>query len=154
MAFTNPTTPNLADFTAFCYAQGVPAADLPSNSDWLAWGFGYASNIALVPPSNMPAILYVMAVYQLGMHWLIKWAQDIPPYSFFLNARKLYGMANGAFTPGIVNSTSDQGTSTGLAVPQAIQNLTLQGLDLMRTPWGLAYLEYAQAYGPNVVEVS
>ncbi len=152
MSFANPNEPNLPDFTTFVYGQGVPAADLPSTSQYLQWTFTLASGDALVPPGDMPAILYVLAVYNLGMHQLIKMAKDIDGQTFFTDTRKTLSL--NAFSFGVVTSTGDNADSTTLTVPDWLKDATLQTLDLLRTPWGREYVQYAQSYGPNIVGVS
>lgn len=66
---------------------------------------------------------------------------------FFFAARRGYKIAG--FVPGVVTSTSDQGTSVGLLVPDAFKGLTIMDLQLLRTPYGRAYLSLAQDAGPN-----
>ena len=90
MAFVDPTQPNLADFTTFVYNQGVPQIDLPTDSQYLQWAFTMAMNLALQSPCSVPAIVYVLAVYNLGMHRLLKVAQDIPPSTFFATQRTAF----------------------------------------------------------------
>jgi hypothetical protein len=72
--------------------------------------------------------------------------------AFFKNLRQQFNLLS--FIPGIVTSASDQGTQASLTVPDAFKNLTMQDLDLIKTPWGRAYLFYAQKAGPTVVGVS
>jgi len=76
MAFTNPTTPNLADFITFCQAQGVVAGYLDPLSPYFSWAFTHALDITISVP-QMPSAEYVLAVYNLGMHWLVSTAQDV-----------------------------------------------------------------------------
>ena len=152
MAFVDPTTPNLADFTTYVQNQGVSVAVLPVNSEYLTWALTYAENVALLPPALMPSIVYVIAVYQLGMHHLLKIAQDQPGQTFFTTQRTTYKLLT--FTPGVVGAASDEGTAETLLVPDFMKGLTLSALDLLKTPWGRDYLDYAQQYGPNIVGVS
>lgn len=152
MSFTDPTQPNLADFTTFVYNQGVPESDLPNNSQYLQWAFTMAMNLALVAPCSVPSIVYVLAVYNLGMHRLLKVAQDIPPSTFFSTQRANFKLMS--LVAGVVQSSSDNVTSNSLVVPDFFKNLTMQDLDLLKTPWGQEYLAYAQQFGPDVVGVS
>jgi hypothetical protein len=152
MTFANPSTPNLADFTVFCYAQGVPQGDLPSDSDYLQWAFDIAMGVALVPPADMPPIQYVLAAYNLGMHQLLKIAQDQPGQTFFAQQRTAFKMLT--FQAGPVGASADQSTSNTLVAADFIKGLTMQGLDLLNTPWGREYLAYAQMAGPNAFGVS
>jgi hypothetical protein len=152
MAFVNPTTPNLADFTTFVYEQGVPQVDLPSNSVYLTWALTYAENIALIPPGDMPSIIYVLAVYNLGMHHLLMIAQDVSGQTFFQAQRTAFMLLS--FVAGPVSASGDQGTNQTLLVADWMKNMTLSSLDLLKTPWGRSYIQYAQSYGPNIIGVS
>ena len=150
--FVNPAIPNAADFYTFVTNQGVPTADLPSTSDYLTWALAYAENTALVSPPGMPAIVYVLAVYNLGTHHLLKVAQDLAGQTFFTTSRQQFGMLT--FTAGPVVSSSDVTTSESLLSADWMANMPLQALGLLKTPYGIAYLEYAQMYGSNIVGVS
>ncbi len=150
--FTNPTLPNATDFYTFVINQGVPTSDLPSTSDYLTWALAYGEGIALLPPSFMPPILYVMAVYNLGMHHLIKVAQDLPNQFYFTNARTTFGMLS--FVAGPVAASADGATSETLVTADWMKDMTLSALELLKTPFGRSYLEYAQSYGPNICGVS
>lgn len=75
MAFVNPNTPNLADFITFCREQGLTTTDLPDASPYFTWAFTFADDVTNSVP-QMPAILYVIAVYNLGFHHLLMIAQD------------------------------------------------------------------------------
>jgi hypothetical protein len=66
----------------------------------------------------------------------------------FFQLRREYKIA--AFAPGMVASASDTGTGIGLLNPQFMQRLQLGDIQLVKTPWGRAYLATAQKYGPNV----
>lgn len=67
---------------------------------------------------------------------------------FFADARRVLKL--NSFTPGIVGSTSDLSTSVSLDVPEFFKHLTLDQLQLLKTPYGRAYLRLAQRYGPTV----
>lgn len=58
------------------------------------------------------------------------------------------------FSPGMVASTSDVSTSVGLDNPEFLKGLTIENLQLMRTPYGRAYMSIAMKYGPAVWGVS
>jgi hypothetical protein len=152
MAFANPTMPNLADFTAFVYAQGVPTDDLPSDSPYLQWSFNTSVAKVINAPACIAPIIYVLAVYNLGMHTLLKIGQDESGQTFFADQRKTFNLLT--FTAGPVQSAADQATSDTLVVPDFLKTLTLADLDLLKTPWGREYLAYAQEFGPNVVGVT
>lgn len=67
---------------------------------------------------------------------------------YFLNARRMFKI--NSFVPGIVANTSDLTTSVGLDNPDFFKMLTLFDLQLLKTPWGRAYLATAQKVGPTV----
>ena len=151
MAFVNPFTPNQADFITFCQGQGVTALILPVNSDYYTWAFDYALDVTNTVP-QMPQGLYVIAVYNLGLHHLLTIAQDQAGETFFTSARTQFSLMS--FVVGGVASSSDEATSQTLVVPEFMKNLTYSDIDVQKTPWGRQYLGYAQSYGPTVVDVS
>jgi hypothetical protein len=130
----------------------VSAASATTYSPYLAWAFSVAIDIALAPPPGMPALMYVLAVYNLGMHQLLKIGQDQSGQTFFADQRKAFNLLT--FQAGPVASSADQSTSETLVTADFIKGLTMQGLDQLNTPWGREYLAYAQMYGPSIVEVS
>jgi hypothetical protein len=138
-------------------AAPVPtsAVEAPSAAAWspyLAWAFIGALGVTLFPPSNMPPILYVMAVYNYGMHKLLKIGQDQPGQTFFTQQRATFKLLS--FKAGPVGASADQATSQTLVTPDFLKGLTMGDLDLLLTPWGREYLDYSQQYGPNIVGVS
>lgn len=156
MAFINPSQPNLTDFYTFVTNQGVPSSDLPSTSEYLAWALNYAIEVALPGPQIGAGLAgyagsYVMATYNLGLHQLLKVAQDVSG-NFFATVRQTYGLTSPKV--GVVMASEDQGTSQTLVVPEFFSRLTLSDLDLMKTPYGREYLGYAQMYGSTIVDFS
>lgn len=67
---------------------------------------------------------------------------------YFANARRIFKI--NSFVPGIVATTSDLTTSVGLDNPDFFKTLTLEQLQLLKTPWGRNYLNIAQKYGPTI----
>ncbi len=219
--FTDPSSPNLADFYAYCLAQGIPAADFPAGtlttvsidtsgaitaasttgtvsagevlngldipsgtyitawsgtsgtvspvpttavstatasaySVYAAWSLNYALQVAITGPGigSLPGFAgqYVMAVYNLGLHHLLAIGQDQANQTYFASKRQAYNL--NSLVAGPVLASGDQATSETLVVPEFFKNLTLSELDLIKTPFGRAYLGYAQMYGPTIVGVS
>ena len=147
--WVNPSTPNLTDFTTFVQnGMGISATYLPTSSDYLQWSLNIATAETLTDDCIPPPI-YVLAVYNCGGHHLITMAQDQPGLTYFQDARLRFGI--NSFVAGVVQSSSDQGTSNALVVPESFQALTISDLEYLRTPWGRAYLGYAQKFGPTVV---
>ncbi|VWB07228.1 hypothetical protein [Burkholderia lata] len=130
----------------------VSTASAQAYSPWLQWAFIGAMAVTLIPPPCMPAILYVMAVYNYGMHKLLKIGQDLSGQTFFTIQRQNFNLLS--FKAGPVASSADQATSSTLVTPDFLKGLTMGDLDLLLTPWGREYLDYSQQYGPSIVGVS
>jgi hypothetical protein len=133
-------------------AAAISVASATAYSPYLAWAFGAAMAITLSPPPCMPPIEYVMAVYNYGMHKLLKVGQDQIGQTFFADQRTAFKLLS--FKAGPVGASADQATSQTLVAPDFLKGLTMGDLDLLLTPWGRDYLDYSQAYGPSIVGVS
>lgn len=151
MAFTNPTTPNLADFTTYATNQGVVASYTTSTSDYFEWAFNRAMNQALCAPS-MAVIEYILAVYNLGTDRFVRLAMDDGDGTFYSTQRATFNILD--FRPGVVMASGDESTSQTLVVPDYYKELPMWGQELLKTPWGREYIAYAQMYGPYAVGVS
>ena len=134
----------LASFTAFVLSVvGVPAAALdPAGA---SIGYAYQTAVALAPYTSVPGI-YQLLVYNLGAHFLIEYAPNALGSTFFTDTRAKLGLS-GAGSIGLVQASSDNGTSSSLMIPDALKNLSLSELNYMQTPWGRRYLELAQRLG-------
>ena len=152
MAWTDPTVPNLTDFTTYATNQGVVASYTTSTSEYFDWAFNWAMSDAMTCGGNMPSIQYVRAVYNLGVDRFIRIAQDGTSGTFYQDQRAQFGIL--VFKPGVVMATGDQGTSDTLVVPDWYRNIPMNTQQLLKTPWGREYIGYAQMYGPYVVGVS
>ena len=151
--------PTLAGFNIFVYnVMLIDPLVLPTTSAVI----GYAYNVALgvvnqalmgagCPPGSQWSI-YAMAVYNLGGSNLINYAQDQPGYTYFNDQRTNFGITK--FQPGVVAGTSDAGTAVSLLNPEFMRNLTLANLQQLKDPWGRAYLQFAQDYGPSIWGIS
>jgi hypothetical protein len=213
--FNDPWRPNITDYLAFIYSQGVLPASFPSAAGTVTGGdlndltdstqawtpnqwLGYvaeditqgfrapiASNSAsnLVFTKALPAVpaagdsyligtvwlfttfrialesvnpvldvggdaLFQLAVYNFGLDRLMNYAQDVPNQTYFKDRRADYRIYN--LNAGLPAEVSDQGSSTGLVNPEFMEKLTLQDLQMTKTPWGRRYIEIAQAFGPVV----
>jgi hypothetical protein len=156
------TTPTLAGFQAFVTnAVQIPASVLPANSPY----FGYAYNVAISIVSKQLLLvdpgIYVLAVYNLAANNLVNYAQDAPgapPYGkmagtngdiealpYFAYMRKKFGIVG--FVPGVISSSSDQGTSQSTEVLEGFKTMTLLDLNATHTPWGQTYLAFASQIG-------
>lgn len=151
-------TPTEPGFESWVYTvMGVPAIYLPSGSPVFDDAYNTAISIANPMFQVVPGPIYLQMVYNLGGHLLATWAPDVPglvyinienvSYGFFQYLRKQNNMLG--FTTGIVQSSSDEGTSASMVVPHQANNLTLSQLQITTTVWGRTYLGYAQSYGTN-----
>ncbi len=140
--------------------MGVPTEWLPDDSTSI--GYAYDVAVATVNPvfDCVPGPIYLIMVYNLAAHLLVMWAPDVttrPPfpykivdgveYGYFQVLRQQNNMLG--FTTGVVQASSDEGTSVSMVVPKSLEQLTLSQLGLLSTPWGRTYLGYAQDWnGP------
>ena len=151
MSWSNPTTPNLPDYTLFVQnVMGVSVVYLPATSPFLGYAFDRALNLVLQVAAG--GFDYTWAVYNCAGHIQIAITPDQVVsgvgYTYFQDMRKSLDILLPSF--GVVSSSSDESTSTTLATPDALRNLTIEDLGFMRTPWGRTYLSYAQDYGPTI----
>lgn len=144
MTWANPNFPNLPDFILFGQdSMGIDPLYLPVNSPFYSYAFNRA--MGLVNNVIGGGIDYTLAVYNCAGHILLQITPDQTGRDFFMNARKEYALMKPAV--GVVASSSDNGTSESLAVPDSIRQLTLGDLQFMKTYWGRSYLEYNQDFG-------
>lgn len=143
--YVNPTYPNVQDFTTFLQTGlAIPESALPSDSVWI----GYAFNLALALTLRVPTVSYhdyVHVVYCCGAHILLTITPDQPGMTYFADAQKSFGLSSPI--SGVIASSSDQGTSSGTAVPDAMKRLTFQDLQFTQTPWGRTWLGWGQDFG-------
>ena len=135
---TNYTIDVLATGTA------APPTVNTASSPWP--GFAFTQAVALV--LNLPtvtAIEYVLAVDNCGGHILLKITPDQPGQTYFADARAQFQML--AFTPGVIASSGDEGTSQSFQVIESLKNLTVGDLNFLTTPWGREYVAFAQSFG-------
>lgn len=148
--WTDPTTPNLVDYTAWIYdVVGISPSYLPSDSPFLGWALGRARDIVLCVNAGIAAREYVLAVYNCATHVQLKITPDQVvngvAYEYFLGKRQEFQLLHPLV--GLVASSSDESTSVTNAVPDALKQLSLVDLDFMKTPWGREYLMWAEDFG-------
>ena len=132
--------------------MGINALDLPLGSAVQTVAYNVA--IALVNRSLciLPNGIYALAVYNLAGSQLIQFAQDQTGRDYFTKLRAQLKVNE--FVPGVVGSTSDQGSATGLLNQEFMKTLTMQNLQNLKDPYGRQYLAFAQDYGPTIVGLS
>jgi hypothetical protein len=153
-------SPTLQGFQSFvANVMGVPSSVMdPATSPVVQYAYDFARDWVyrgLQTVRGVPGVwsLYARAVYNLAADTLINWAQDEgnPPTAFkndlpyWAWLRGQYGV--NAFVAGVVQSTSDEGTSSSYVVPDAFKELTIANLGNLKTPYGRAYLGIVQSWG-------
>lgn len=148
---------SIAGFTSFIRNNmGIDSTILPDNDPVIPMALQIAVDIVNPALNDAVPDIYVLAVYNLGGDNIINFAADQPnapvipgsdpPAPFFRNSRNVYNCLK--FIPGVVQSASDEGTSTGYLVQDAAEQFTLANIQQLKTPWGRQYLAFAQSYGP------
>lgn len=146
MAWTDPNSPNLADFTSFVTdSMAIPVSALPTNSVWIGYAFNQAMDLVFGPPW-ISGLSYTLAVYNCAGHLLLFITPDQTGQTYFADARAQFDLLS--FRPGAIDASGDQGTNSAFATPEQLRSLTVGDLDFLKTPWGRAYLAYAMDFGP------
>jgi hypothetical protein len=153
--WANPNAPNLADYTLFVqFVMGVPMTPpndvMPSNSPYLQYALNRARNLVIGVPT-IAGSDYTLAVYNCAGHIQLTITPDVVvngvSRNYFDGLRKEFDLLK--TVNGVLAATSDQGTSFNYAVPEALQELTIEALGFMKTTWGRTYLSFNQDFGPN-----
>jgi len=156
--------PTLAGFSTFIYSvMGITTAVLPPTSPYIAFAYNVALNTvnlqlqAVCAPKVDPTLpsIYALAVYNLAADRLVNYAPDVadapnvpgsnPPAPYFAYTRTKFNLLG--FVGGVIQSTSDEGTSESMVVPEFAKALTMADLNTLQTPWGRRYLGLAQSAG-------
>ena len=133
-------------------AIAVNDATVNAWSAYLSWAFSQATGASPDPPPLLAPIIWVLATYNLGLHILLRIAQDVSGQTFFQDTRTSFKL--GSFISGVLANATDEATGAQLVVSDAFKKLSLGNLDLLKTPYGQEYLMYIQQYGPTIVGVS
>ena len=146
--------PTLGDFLVFiANVMGIPVSALPTNAPIITYAFDWAMAVVDDQLAGVPYISgswsqYAIAVYNLAGDRIINFATDQTGQTYFADLRNTLKI--NAFTPGIVSSTADSSTSTSLEVPDFFKGMTLEDLQLLKTPYGRQYMAIAQKYGKTI----
>lgn len=153
-------TPTYSGFVAWVFGSGmgVPTAYLSSTDPVLQLCYDISIDTVRLAFGCFAPPVYQLMMYNLAGHYLAQFAQDPSPlpnppfiivdgvsYGFWSYLRKTTKL-NG-FISGIVQASSDEGTSVTLVAPKWADNLTAGQLQLTNTPWGRTYLGWAQDAG-------
>lgn len=117
-------------------------------NDTVVMSFQVAKDIVNLALNCGSPRIYTLAVYNLAADRLINFALDIPDQTYFKDLRCRLRVEDR--TPGVVSSTSDEGTSSSYLNPEFMETLTLQDLQTLKTPYGRQYMAFAQMYGRTI----
>lgn len=145
--------PTLNGYIAWLQTNGFTTNILPTDSPFITYSFNIAMQIVNQQLNQASSLIYTLAVYNLACSQLISWQQDNPDATppptnaptYWFDLRKGWGI--NSFVPGIVSSSSDEGTSTSWEVQDQLKSLTIQNLQNMKDPYGRTYLGFAQTVG-------
>lgn len=133
-------------------------ATITLGSDWPIAALNQAMNRTIQSAGTVSASIlgelpeYTKACYALGFHLLLLSAQDVTGQTFFADIRKTYEL--NSFRPGIILAAGDQATSQTYIVPRFFHEITMEGLEATKTPWGRQWLEYQQMYGYTIFDMT
>jgi hypothetical protein len=91
--------------------------------------------------------IYVLCVYNLAADRLVNFGMDVRGQTFFKDLRTELNILSQS--SGIVSSTFDNGSGMSYLNPDFMKNLTLMDIQSLKSPWGRAYIGYAQSVGSN-----
>lgn len=141
-------TPTLEGFRAFVSDVMAPPASVFPADGALRMAFRLACDLVIKDIQRVDPSLYEECVYNLAASYLLQFAQDRPESgqpNYWQRTRETLGM--NATTPGLIQSSSDNGTSQSWAISDSLKNLSLADLAAMKNPYGQFYLSIAQQYG-------
>jgi hypothetical protein len=118
----------------------LTTTDLPDDDTDIDTALAWAKSIVAPIIETLNAIDYTMAVYDVGMHWLIMYGNEI----VFDGIRTSLSAWN--IHAGFVQYTSDEGTSVSMQLPTYLQNLSAGEMQFMQTQNGRDYLGIVSRY--------
>ena len=127
---------------------GVPVDAIADDNETLQCV--YASALEWVPTGlglECLPVIYRNTVYNLGTSFLLRYADDTPPSTYFADMRDKLGIGRAA--AGIMTSAADQGTSGSTVIGEAMSNLSLADLMMMQDPYGEAALAVLMEMGSH-----
>jgi hypothetical protein len=166
--FLWPNRPNLIDFVYWLQTNvAIPTAALPTSSPYPQYALSQALELVLcfpgasfsamnvncsipVPGNQWSGISYTLACYNCATHLLLGIAPDQPGQNFFTAARANSGYSLVNPSTGLVAASSNETTSSTLNNPKWVEGLTPGQLDMYKSPWGRAYLDYQSKYGSTI----
>lgn len=140
------SAPTLAGYTDFLRnVAKINPTVLPGNTPVIEMSYCIALEIVNLSLALMGCRIYALAVYNLATSNLLSYAPDQSGSTYFEDIRKKWNLND--FITGVVESTSDNGSSESMVVQDAAKTFTLSNLQNLKDPYGRAYLAFAQDYG-------
>lgn len=134
---------DLAGFVDFVRgSMQISEMFLPIDSPVISQSYELAVVVVNPQIQQVGALIYDTAVYNLAADYLINYAPDVAPYTFFEDLRAKFDCIG--FVSGVITSSSDAGTSQSLQAPTAFSELTISDLQRLKTKYGRRYVEIAQ----------
>lgn len=153
--------PTIGGFQAFITnVMRVPPSALDPTAPVVTYAYDFAlqwvtEQLCLVPGIQGSWNMYAIAIYNLAADTLVNWVQDDPaaplipgtdpPVRYWQWLRDQFQVYD--FVAGVVQSTSDQGTSASYMIPETFNGYTIGNLQNLKTPWGRQYLAIASSLG-------
>ena len=138
--------PTLAGFTAFLRnVAAINTTVLPDSSAVIPMAYSVALDIVNQTLQSAGVNIYTLAVYNLATDNVINYAQDQNGQTFFADLRKSFNTLG--FVGGVIQSSSDEGTSESMIIQEAAALFTMDNLQQLKTPYGRRYMAFAQSYG-------
>lgn len=142
--------PNVTDFLAMIRNEaGIVAQVLPDNSPVIGMVLTLSLEYVYKEIACVSWPYYVRAVYLFALDRLINFASDpveCGSDGFFTKLRSALGVNSAS--AGLIQSSSDNGTSQSYMIPDSLKNMSLADLQLMKTPYGREYLGITQMFSP------
>lgn len=127
---------------------GVPVEAIADDNETLQCV--YAAALEWVPTGlglECLPVIYRNCVYNLGASFLLHFADDTPPSTYFADLRKKLEL--GKLSSGLMSAAADQGTSGSVVISDAMSNLTLADLMMMQDPYGKLALAVLMEMGSH-----
>lgn len=142
------TTPALSGFTTFCRnVAGINTDVMPDGDPGFQDALTFALAWVPLQMQCMSGLLYTSCVYNMGVSLLVNYQPDQDGQTFFKNLQSTWKVSN--FVPGVVTTTSDNGTATGLTVGAQLANASLFDLQTMADPFGRRAMAILGELGPT-----
>lgn len=127
---------------------GIPTSAMPDDSLDIVISYDWAVQLTPYQIQTISDIAYTTAVYNCGADYLLQWGSDSygePGSTFFATIRQTYEL--NSFAAGVIENSGDENTSGRLRVPNNFNNLNIDQIVSLKTPYGRQYLAIYQRLG-------